>query len=246
MEVQVHYFLHLNAVKPQQYNNRSIGGVSLYRCHHGYALSGSAITYCQSDGVWSELPSCKMVDCGKPPAITNGDVRFDESSFGSQAFYTCKVGYQLKGFQIATCTEAGVWFQIPTCHGSACEPPQPIPNADLVPLRGDGRQPGSAFKIQCKPNYRLADSENDTVTCLNDGKWSPANQCIEIECDGLPVIPNGIIRPPMLNGDELKVNRAYVRTVTVMCQTGYRLKGPATMTCNGDGTWSEPPECKRK
>ena len=49
------------------------------------------------------------VDCGDPPVPENGDVTFDDTTFGNQATQSCNSGYELQGVVIRTCQANGKW-----------------------------------------------------------------------------------------------------------------------------------------
>lgn len=58
-----------------------------------------------------------VIDCGKPPAILNGNVSFTTTIFSSIATYTCGLGYRLNGSDKSFCTDKGTWTRpTPTCN----------------------------------------------------------------------------------------------------------------------------------
>ena len=67
------------------------------------------------------MPQCikfAAVDCGPPPAPTNGSVLHKQTVFQSIADYSCHVGYRLVGRRKRTCEAQGVWSgETPTCNG---------------------------------------------------------------------------------------------------------------------------------
>lgn len=51
-------------------------------------------------------------------APENGEVDFRDTIVGSQAVYSCEVGFMLEGAEIRTCLESGKWSdEDPTCKG---------------------------------------------------------------------------------------------------------------------------------
>jgi sushi, von Willebrand factor type A, EGF and pentraxin domain-containing protein 1 len=91
--------------------------VATYSCASGYVLSGALTRTCQSDKTWSgALPSCTPVDCGTPPAITNGSAAFSATTFGSTATYSCAANFAISGGSAAvTCGANRMWGARPSC-----------------------------------------------------------------------------------------------------------------------------------
>jgi len=58
-----------------------------------------------------------VVDCGDLDPPANGNLSLNVTTFGSQANYTCFVGYIIDGPITRTCTAAGSWSERdPTCN----------------------------------------------------------------------------------------------------------------------------------
>lgn len=91
--------------------------VAMYACDNGYVLSGALTRTCQADQTWSGLlPSCAPVDCGPPPAITNGSANFSATVFGSTATYSCAPNFGISGVPAAvTCGANRMWGARPSC-----------------------------------------------------------------------------------------------------------------------------------
>ena len=80
-----------------------------------------------------------MVDCGDAPGISNGEVTFSSTSFGSTATYSCDAGYELVGEATTTCESSGQWIgTVPVCRliPTTTMPPRtttsPTPSGMLV------------------------------------------------------------------------------------------------------------------
>ena len=59
----------------------------------------------------------QVVDCGRLPPPTNGDIMLGETTFGSEALYSCEEGFELTGSRIRTCMADGQWSASePTCE----------------------------------------------------------------------------------------------------------------------------------
>lgn len=92
--------------------------VATYNCNSGFTRSGgSATRTCQASGSWSGSATvCSPVDCGAPPAVTNGSRTFTSTTFSSSASYTCNSGYTRSGSASLTCSASGSWGTAPTCN----------------------------------------------------------------------------------------------------------------------------------
>lgn len=50
-----------------------------------------------------------ILDCGIPLPPDNGDVLITNTEYGSECFFSCHPGYDLKGVNVSVCTEDGSW-----------------------------------------------------------------------------------------------------------------------------------------
>ena len=147
------------------------GSRAIYECNIGYVLHGSAMVECDSSGHWSfmgQRSSCEPVDCGQPPAITNGNVLAPNSTYQSMARYECSEGFQITGSTLMECRHDGVWEgEIPRCVSVTCPRLSPPVSGEL---RGVGFTYLSLVQFACQLGFRLVgDSER---TCLANGTWS--------------------------------------------------------------------------
>ena len=63
-----------------------------------------------------------VVDCGGLVPPSNGNRTLTGTTFGSQANYSCFVGYTLDGAMLRTCTAAGSWSESdPMCNSEWCD-----------------------------------------------------------------------------------------------------------------------------
>ncbi|KFM61407.1 CUB and sushi domain-containing protein 3, partial [Stegodyphus mimosarum] len=90
-----------------------------YSCSTGYELVGNSSRVCGSDGKWSgETPFCKLVDCGTPSAIANGQgfLANGTTTFLSVVQYRCLPDFQMVGEPSRTCLASGEWSDLePKC-----------------------------------------------------------------------------------------------------------------------------------
>ncbi len=56
-----------------------------------------------------------VVDCGKPPSIDYGYVKFTGTQEKYIAYYTCQHGYILKGYSYRRCLASGQWSGKSSC-----------------------------------------------------------------------------------------------------------------------------------
>ncbi|CAH1274835.1 LPA [Branchiostoma lanceolatum] len=77
----------------------------------------------------------------------------------------------------------------------------------------------------CYPGYKLVGTS--TLTCQSDGTWSGGSPtCTDIPCTGLTPPAHGAMTGSISD------------VVSFMCDTGYKLDGTSTLTCQSGGTWS--------
>ncbi|XP_071094759.1 uncharacterized protein [Haliotis cracherodii] len=206
-------------------------------CKVGYVFSTaglSAQTSVQltcSEGKWSisPVPSCSRVFCGSPPNINNGALVSVTGLYGSDsATYTCNTGYSTTQQQTVTCLSTGQWATPPSCSAPTCPPLPSILNGNFEVLKGNDNAHGSVVRYSCIVGYDIIGV--DTLTC-NQGVWSGNRPlCDKVKC-GLPYVDHATLSPS---------SGVYVNEdVTVSCDSGYQLSGPAKFKCGID----TPPQC---
>ena len=55
-------------------------------------------------------------DCGPPPFLLNGAVRYQNTTEGSEGRYQCNDGFTLEGRRTTVCRANGSWDCIPNCR----------------------------------------------------------------------------------------------------------------------------------
>ncbi|XP_078580864.1 uncharacterized protein LOC144864548 [Branchiostoma floridae x Branchiostoma japonicum] len=201
-----------------------------FTCDSGYVLDGSPTLSCQADATWSEtVPSCRLVQCPALTAPANGDM-VGSNFYGDEVQFSCMEGYEIFGTSTITCLEDGQWSRsAPICTAGRC------PN--LVPPMNGGMSGDNlhshAVTFFCNSGYVVQGSES--VSCQLDSTWtgSPPT-CTVKHCPALTSPANGG-----------KIGSNYYRDeVTFFCVPGYDLVGESSVTCMGDGRWSESvPQC---
>ncbi|XP_078610837.1 sushi, von Willebrand factor type A, EGF and pentraxin domain-containing protein 1-like [Branchiostoma floridae x Branchiostoma japonicum] len=186
-------------------------------CNSGYQLNGASTRPC---------PSLTAPTYGtlSPPGPAY--------SYPSTVTITCNTGYQLNGASSLTCQADGTWSNpVPICTGLVvCPMLTAPPNGALSPL-GPYFYPNQVT-VTCNTGYQL--NGVSPVMCQANGTWSnPVPTCTPRTCPSLTAPTNGTLSPP---GPAY----SYPSTVTITCNTGYQLNGASSLTCQADGTWSNP------
>ncbi|KAL4236643.1 biological adhesion [Mactra antiquata] len=210
------------------YTGLSVGSEAQYACNQGFEISGTATRTCLEDLSWSDdAPVCVPMNCGDPDNVTNGNVRFDDTSFQGTAVYECNVGYILEGDSTRICGRNKQWSgSVPTCTIVLCDKPSAIiSNGRMI---GDVFSYGAEIRYECDAGYVLLE-DLKVRRCLATGAWDkPIPICIAVECPRLDVV----------NGFVSGFQREFGTTHTLSCRPGYRLEGASTRSCQADGTWS--------
>ncbi|XP_071491017.1 LOW QUALITY PROTEIN: sushi, von Willebrand factor type A, EGF and pentraxin domain-containing protein 1-like [Diadema antillarum] len=209
------------------------GHVAEYQCNRGFRLTGPANVTCQTNGQWSEPPSCRIISC--PPLVPSPNpmlVTSNGSVYSSIAEYRCSVGYRMQGRAVIQCQETGLWdYPVPTCSVVVCGNPRSIPNADVT---FDGISYRSTAWYTCREGY---ESDRRASYCSARGSWEPpAPVCRPVQC---PAIPS-VISHTTIRGTDFTFNN----TIVFECDRGYVLSGERQIRCTGNGRWSgDPPIC---
>ena len=98
---------------------------------------------------------------------------------------------------------------------------------------------GDTCSFTCNTSYELTGS--DTRTCQSDGSWSSYtcrrgndSYVILVQCPPLTNPNNGMINCSL--GDD--GFPSYEDTCSFTCNTGYKITGSDTRTCQSDENWS--------
>ncbi|KAI8498127.1 hypothetical protein Bbelb_240710 [Branchiostoma belcheri] len=214
------------------YGRKSYGDVVNFTCEPGYKLVGKSSLTCLSDGTWNGiLPTCTAVRCPSLSPPLNGFMT-GSNSYGDVVNFTCESGYKLVGTSSLTCLSDGTWNgKSPTCTAVQC----PIL---LPPLNGfmtGSNSFGDVVNFTCEPGYKLVGTSS--LTCLSEGTWNgilPTCTDTAVQCPSLS---------PPLNGFMTGSN-SYGDVVNFTCESGYKLVGTSSLTCQSNGTWNgKSPTC---
>ncbi|XP_077864038.1 sushi, von Willebrand factor type A, EGF and pentraxin domain-containing protein 1-like, partial [Saccoglossus kowalevskii] len=206
--------------------------VVMYNCEVGYQIQGTSRRICQPSGNWSNRdPSCEPVECGPPPHVPNANNVGNNYTYNQQVVYSCKVGHEMAGAAISTCTANREWTTPPECRPINCNLPPDVEHASSV---GHYTTFGSTVNYTCDNGY--LSKHNLAITCLADRNWTPAPICQPVNCGTPWYVDHAVI-----NGSQF----TYSKSVTYSCELGYILKGDAEHLCRADATWSgSSPVCE--
>ncbi len=168
----------------------TLGATAAYACSTGYTKTGADAT-CTPTGNWSAAPSCAVIDCGAPPAVTNaatptvsGGVGGGNSrTYGATAAYVCNTGFLRMGAN-PTCGLAATWGAAPSCSPVGCGTPPVVANAGTPAVSGGAGGGasdtyGATATYTCNTGYAKLGSN---PTCGAGGAWGAAPLCNAISC----------------------------------------------------------------
>ncbi|KAK6179269.1 hypothetical protein SNE40_011671 [Patella caerulea] len=209
-----------------------------YYCDSGYEASGSALSQCRYDSMWSHRPPvCLPVNCGIPPAVNYAIIEGQSYIYQSQVFYKCQLGFHMIGTATIECGDEGSWIgDIPRCVGDCGQPP--VIRSATVEITDSAKLKRATYTC----NYGTRLRGNPVAICDETGNWEYdiGLVCIEIYCDEPPILRFGaVLADSRVVGSEAK----YV------CDDGFRLVGSVNLVCEESGRWEgemsycEPVDC---
>ncbi|XP_034151708.1 complement decay-accelerating factor-like isoform X8 [Esox lucius] len=220
------------------YQDTFTHGASVYFvCSTGYVGAGGSRWITCTDGVWSEVKlKCKIRSCGSPGEILNGHFEFpDGIEFGAIVHTKCDVGYNLVGSGNRTCKSQGWSGRVPICEVVMCGPPPKILNGGPVTPPEEEYKYGDVVVYTCQKEFTMNGSSS--ISCSENGEFQPSPPtCIEVSCP-TPVVENGF---RVEGGSPPYKHRSYVK---YSCNSGYKMNGQASLTCEMNGWSADFPSC---
>ncbi|XP_062329713.1 P-selectin isoform X2 [Osmerus eperlanus] len=214
------------------------GSTATFECSNGYVIEqGSGIVRCTS-GAWSEPQmTCQKKDCGTPKKILHMNYDLSEGTlFGAKVRMYCDEGFQLEGTSYRHCYATG-WSGRAKCEDVICDEPTEIKNGTIVSSHTGDVKYLEVVEYSCDEGYTLVG--NNSVFCNDNGEYSRLPPECKVKTCPTPDIPFSIPTqgaPPFL----------YKDTMSVTCEDGFSLRGPARLQCEHHG-WSSPfPQCIRE
>ncbi|XP_065899226.1 uncharacterized protein [Dysidea avara] len=200
-------------------------------------LSDGSVMWMTSGGGWS----CGRIPCPSLTDPNNGIINCSLGDDGAPSYedtcsFTCNTGYVLTGSDTRTCQSNGSWSgSDDVCRRVPC-PSLTDPNNGMMTCSlGDDGIPSyeDTCSFTCNTGYVLTGS--DTRTCQSDRSWNGnETNCSRVLCPSLTDPNNGTINCS-LGDDGIP---SYEDTCSFTCNTGYKLTGSDTRTCQSDENWS--------
>ncbi|XP_039878230.1 complement factor H-like isoform X3 [Simochromis diagramma] len=204
------------------------------QCDDGYERKDNRRPRCRS-GTWSPLPVCerKRDSCSEPPKISHAVIihQYKEVfSAGSEVQYECEEGYTREGNNIFC--ERGQWTAGPTCNESSADQGPPASDADVQPEGGDRRGSGAGSGKQPEGRGTTGHQGGSSSTSDSNNRDSRP-MLVNIQSCGA--------RPNIEHAAVMEEGPMYLK---YQCNGFYKLAGPDTVNCYGDGSWSKLPTCE--
>jgi len=224
------------------------------QCDDSYSLSGSEFTFCNDEGKWeTKLGVCEKIHarCPAIAAPKNGFLscesftkdklartrsRADSNSALCQV--RCDQGYDYRGTEYIRCDEGSWTAPVGVCR-QACD-------RDLLPEVAKGRWScRGARNLDCNLVCDSPLKSNvDTVECRN-GRWNLGDtrpSCEVLACPYLDKRRHGKVECMNADALEVLVDPSLVKVrangvCQLTCNDGYRIVGPQTSLCSGEGVW---------
>uniref|UniRef100_A0A6A7FRK1 CUB and sushi domain-containing protein 1-like n=2 Tax=Hirondellea gigas TaxID=1518452 RepID=A0A6A7FRK1_9CRUS len=168
---------HPDPIKPGIFrllsNKTSYGSTVAYECAPNWRVEGKYRRFCQENGTWSgPTPKCIQILCSKLPTgnVAGLEVKEGTRTVGSNATYSCKEGYTLRGDPTRPCLQHGVWGgKVPSCRAVVCPEPRDIINGRRLKLN-ESTSFGTIVEYLCFPKYNLHGAFQ--LSCTQTGAWS--------------------------------------------------------------------------
>ncbi|CAH1270697.1 CSMD1 [Branchiostoma lanceolatum] len=172
-----------------------------------------------------EGTGCTDTDgCSPSPCDPNAECQ-DVAAPDTGATCTCNDGYEGDGEADGS-----------GCTAVQCSPPTAPENGALSSEGATSYDYQDEVEFSCNQGYELDGAAS--VTCQADQQWSaPVPTCNPVQCGALTAPAHGTLSAADAT--------SYQDVVQVTCEHGYELDGASSVTCQADGTWSEPlPACQ--
>jgi CUB/sushi domain-containing protein len=155
------------------FQSTNVGAIVIHKCKPGFALVGSKIRVCLSNGRWNlNIPNCvafgSTSGCERPGSLENGIVLITSTHVNSIVKYKCRDGFKLVGSSYQVCRANGRWTgTFPKCIASGCPKLSNPPNGQV---KVTSNRIGAVATYSCNSGFNLAGNINRV--CRPDGSWS--------------------------------------------------------------------------
>lgn len=265
----IHHVLTVDVEPDQSGMTYGFGDNVTYECLQGFVLEDESTLTCGYDGDWwpSEHPICQIALCTIPDissshislqvismnagylfiehlegdallsTLPESDENITTFLYGTVISLECDEGYSFGEPEVLIwhCESDGNWngsSTIPECFRVYCQ--TPVSPANGTVTMTEAAQYGDVAIYTCKEGYIGDDRSMSSVRkCQADGTWNGTQlSCQPIQCS----TPDDIVHGFVSDGGDL----SYGSMLTYDCELGYRLQGPGTRMCSGNGTWTGP------
>merc|ERR1719318_856068 len=153
----------------------------MFSCEEGYYLEGKQSVECSVFGEWeSDLPICRLINCGFPGYIENGQISGFNYYFGDSILNSCNDGYKLSGPHHQTCLGSGLWSgDKPSCEEIVCKSIDNFEHGRLwivseiyneAKLKNSMINIGDTINFECDDGFEM--DGPSLLECLEDGVLS--------------------------------------------------------------------------
>ncbi|XP_060573654.1 sushi, von Willebrand factor type A, EGF and pentraxin domain-containing protein 1-like [Ruditapes philippinarum] len=185
-------------------------------CNTGYETTKATLN-CLDTGSW-ETSTCTIKDCGSSLSVSNGNVTFTTTTYGSSAFLVCNTGYETTKATL-NCLDTGSW-EISTCTIKDCGSSLSVSNGNVTFTTTTY---GSSASLVCDTGYETTKA---TLNCLDTGSWETST-CTIKDCGSSLSVSNGNVT---------FTTTTYGSSASLVCDTGYETT-KATLNCLDTGSW---------
>nr|XP_039247729.1 CUB and sushi domain-containing protein 1-like isoform X6 [Styela clava] len=221
-------------------DGRKYGAKAKHTCNAGYYRVGIEKRICRSTRKWSHVQTNCTRGCDLPPTVDGAYADTDTDILGYQpgqtVTYKCNTGYEGGGNFMINCQTDYEWSPVNFyCQRKNCGAPETISNGAYT---GTSFLFGDSITYYCNTGYDI--SGTATRKCMADAKWLPeeAPPTCKIRTCPAPKAPeHGTVDTS--TAPDLEYNQI----VTYKCDTGYKMQGSNTGTCDENGSWGALPTC---
>ncbi|XP_077971491.1 C4b-binding protein alpha chain-like isoform X4 [Styela clava] len=221
-------------------DGRKYGAKAKHTCNGGYYRVGIEKRICRSTRKWSHVQTNCTRGCDLPPSADGAYADTDPDILGYQpgqtVTYKCNTGYEGAGNFMINCQTDYEWSPINFyCQRKNCGAPETISNGAYT---GTSFLFGDSITYYCNTGYDI--SGTATRKCMADAKWLPEEApptCKIRTCQAPKAPKNGTVDTS--TAPDLEYNQI----VTYKCDTGYKMQGSNTGTCDENGSWGAVPTC---
>ncbi|XP_068694975.1 sushi, von Willebrand factor type A, EGF and pentraxin domain-containing protein 1-like isoform X1 [Montipora foliosa] len=198
-----------------------------FSCDEGFLLRGSAERVCQANATWSGTQTkCDAIDCGPLDALSNGSSSGDLTVYPNGVRFSCDPGFLLVGSSKRVCMANGTWSGFETsCKPVDCGEVQVPKNGSI---HGNSTTFPNKLHFYCDEGFVLKGSS--VRACLASATWSGTEAtCKAKDCGPLDVPQNSSVFGRLTT---------FPNEVSIRCDEGFIMTGPAKRKCQADGAWS--------